>query len=130
MNFKRIENVLNIELPDEYIGVINNYPFAGGLYDKLKNNLIDDENKIIDLNLKLKEKGFIGKKLPDDFFAFGQEGADSIFFLRISYDSNIYFLSKGDKYNINKINEYILYHSFDEFIEETLVLQEISEMEN
>lgn len=122
-----IESKLNIILPDSYKKLMLNYPFEGEKYQAIQENLIDNVDDLIDINLHYRDNGFQGKRLPDSFYIIGKNGENNIFFIVLDGKEQeiIYYVSDERKYSPKNLNKFILSRSFQKFVEQTKVLQDI-----
>lgn len=122
-----IENRLGLVLPESYKRIMLNYPFKDKEYQVVQENLIDNPNELIALNLHYWKNGYQGKKLPQKSYIFGKIGESDIFFTILENDDHetIYYLSADKKYNPKNLDKLVLSNSFEEFIKQTKVLQDI-----
>ena len=129
MNFNKIEEALSIALPDQYKNLISKYPFKGEMYEEYRKDLIDDEDEIIEINLHFRNAGYKKKPLPEDAFVFSGRKDDGVFFLRLNTNVEIYFLAPLRRYHPKCVDKFLIYHNFDEFVEASKVLFEISKID-
>lgn len=127
MNFSKVEKELNIILPDSYKKIMSSYPFKGEMYVFSKDDLLDKEELLIEVNLYCRENGIQGKSLPKDSFVISKNQNDSFMFILLN-DEKIYYVSRDVKFNPKNLKRYLIYNSFDEFVEAQKVLFEIEKL--
>lgn len=123
-----IEKKLNISLVESYKEVI----LANPLSDKMGcadvyESLCDDPQKVIKMNLELRENGYQNKVWAPNLFAIGTNGEKCYYFINLDEktESNIYLISEDDKFNPQNIKKHIFCKSYTDFIEMRKFLQKM-----
>jgi len=126
-SFELIENKLDIKLPEFYKNIIQNYPFEDIYkFRHVFDSIYNEDKKIIEININLRQKGYQNKNWPLNFFVFGENGKDNYYFLDLKKaKEEIFFIKNDKKFNPKKVENNLLEDSFERFIKAQKNLQEI-----
>jgi hypothetical protein len=81
----RVERQLAIRLPAAYRALIQADPVALGASGP-DDQLIDDAERLIALNRRLRDRGLSGQTWPAHFFAFGGDGSGNAYYFDLRRD--------------------------------------------
>lgn len=126
-DFLLIEEQLGVILPNYYKQLMVNYPFDDNYYNFIRDRLLNDPIKIINVNYLLRKEGFNGEKWSYNYYIFTAIDR-GIAFINLDDEKTetIYFLG-DEKANLNlkKIKNYAYSKNFQEYIEQLKVFQRI-----
>lgn len=119
-NLARIEEQLQITLPEFYKKTITDYPFkAKNENDFIEDNIVKDTDWLIDVNKELRIIGFMGTQWPNHFYAIGHDGCGGFMFINLQKeDTTIYYADHEEEFDVYKLDELELFESMEEFVNE------------
>jgi hypothetical protein len=128
-DFELIEQRLSIRLPESYRNVFQDNPLANKKkYCDVYESLLDNPNDIIEINMQLRKNGLKKKAWNENFYIIGLNGGGNYYFINLDDSNNhqIYYLSNKDRYNPEKIDKYLAFDDYKEFLGHRIALQSIS----
>ncbi len=110
---KKIENKLEIKLPDSYRKVILKRK-------RHRNALLNDYKILLEINEKYRNEGVKGKDWPMYYFIIGyRPDYENVYFINIKNSKNekVYFLTEEQNFNPKSVGQLIAAEDLEEHLE-------------
>lgn len=122
----KIEDVLDVKLPLEYKEIMLNYPFKENEDEIGKRYLLNDADKIIEINQKLRKEGYKKKKKwPNHFYVIGEVTDNNYYFLNLLNGKEVYFIDEERRINLENFKKLIISIDLKQFIQFSKDMHEV-----